>query len=229
MGQMIFVMGPAGSGKTTLCRAIKSYGTSIGRNIIYVNMDPFQQTDLNEMADISVSDYIRTEDIMESIDIGPNSALLRSMSEIAANIDELHIDTDEYYILDFPGQLELFSHCLSLIEIVEYCKKFHQCVAFYLMDAGCFKDDGKFLCGSLMCLMCVLRIAVPYYLIRSKADQGCVCRAEEHDLRGGNRELKDLNKDNHDLESSNHDLNKDDHDLESGNYDLNKDNHDLES
>ncbi|KAG0439660.1 GPN-loop GTPase 3 [Dictyocoela muelleri] len=184
MGHAIFVMGPAGSGKTTLCKSLKKYGETMGRSFILVNMDPYQATDIgvnqtNSLKytdyDISVTDYITSEDLMETLDIGPNCAILEAMAEIASNINELGIDTDEYYIFDFPGQLELFTHSESLVEIVNYCQKNHHCIIFYLMDNISFKDPNKFLSGSLMALLIISRFPVSYQLIRSKADQGCVC------------------------------------------------------
>ncbi len=110
--EIVVMLGPAGSGKTTLTAAL---GRWIERKqmirVGYVNLDPGVRK-LPYRPDIDIRNYVRVEDIMEKEGLGPNGALIASVDkavgyrgEIAAAMRKLPYP---YIIVDTPGQMELF-------------------------------------------------------------------------------------------------------------------------
>lgn len=93
----VIILGPAGSGKTTLVKKLKEFNT------ISINLDPASDTE----TDVDIRKWIRTEDIQKKYSLGINGALLKSMEMIAD--EEKWIDEgDEIKVVDTPGQLEIF-------------------------------------------------------------------------------------------------------------------------
>lgn len=93
----VIVLGPAGSGKTTLVKKLKEYGT------ISINLDPASEAE----ADIDIRQWVRTEQIQKKFSLGINGALLKSM-EMIAERDEWIDERDEIKVIDTSGQLEIF-------------------------------------------------------------------------------------------------------------------------
>lgn len=168
MGYALFIMGPAGSGKSTLCKKLKELESEIDRTFTLVNLDPFQEN--IEIYDITITDTLDITDIMNNLDLGPNGALLKALNEYSDYIEEI-IDEENFYIFDLPGQLEFFTHNESIMNIILTVSKSHNCLLLYLMDTLCFTDIKKFLSSSLVALIGISRFCIPYYLVRSKADQ----------------------------------------------------------
>ena len=79
MPRMIVVlMGPAGSGKTTLTAALgKWIEENQGYNVGYINLDPGAET-LPYNPDFDVREWFTVEDIMVKEDLGPNGAMIRA-------------------------------------------------------------------------------------------------------------------------------------------------------
>lgn len=106
------ILGPAGSGKTTLCKALgKWIGKVQGIKVAYVNLDPGAEY-LPYKPDIDVRNIVRLEYVMRTYNLGPNGALIKSMDLLKENLEQLTKDIGslkaEYIIIDTPGQMELF-------------------------------------------------------------------------------------------------------------------------
>ncbi len=102
---LVFIIGTAGSGKTTLAKNFSKY-LKEKEEAILINLDP--GNDLK--ADINIRDYVKAEDVMKKYNLGPNSALIKSIEIMYEKIDKiLNKIPDSYWkIIDTPGQLELF-------------------------------------------------------------------------------------------------------------------------
>ena len=111
-----YIIGPAGSGKSTLVKAlldyIKSYNHEI--SVISINLDPAVQT-LPYSPDIDIQDYITVNEVVEKTGLGPNGAIIAATDQMVNYIDDLKYEINQYndpeiVLVDTPGQMELFSY-----------------------------------------------------------------------------------------------------------------------
>ncbi|RLG03756.1 MAG: GTPase [Thaumarchaeota archaeon] len=108
----VFIVGTAGSGKSTLTSAFSDWLRSQDWSTIIVNLDPAAQV-LPYDPDVDVRDMVDYERIMATRKLGPNAALIASIREVARQAEELKEEVKsfnpDYILVDTPGQLELFA------------------------------------------------------------------------------------------------------------------------
>ena len=116
------VVGPPGSGKTTYCNGLEQFLTQIGRNVRIINLDPAND-DLPYKPYTSITELISLSDAMDKLHLGPNGALLYCMEYLEKNISWLQEkmkpqSSCNYYLIDCPGQIELYTHNKSMKNII---------------------------------------------------------------------------------------------------------------
>lgn len=169
---MIFVAGTAGSGKTLLTHALKSWYTGKGENAIAVNLDP-GVLNLPYDPDVDIRQSINLQDIMDSYELGPNGALILAADMIATKLAEVQEEIDscraEYVIVDTPGQTELFAFRESGEYIV---KEFNaeSKVLLFLMDPLLGTSPVNFLSLALLSASVGLRLNIPRISVLTKRD-----------------------------------------------------------
>ncbi|MBS7651174.1 MAG: ATP/GTP-binding protein [Candidatus Bathyarchaeia archaeon] len=109
---IIFLVGMAGSGKSSLTGAFHEWLKLNEQNSITVNLDP-GVTNLPYNPDVDIRDYISLEAIMEEYQLGPNGGLILAADLIGDNIEEVRESIEEIspdiVLVDTPGQIELFA------------------------------------------------------------------------------------------------------------------------
>ncbi len=110
----VFLIGPAGSGKTTMTKTLLEYLRESGEKVSAVNLDP-GVVYLPYRPDYDVREIVELRELMLREKLGPNGGLLRAHEIMLANIDkivkrirELAL-TSSFILIDTPGQLELFA------------------------------------------------------------------------------------------------------------------------
>ncbi|KAK8805423.1 hypothetical protein WA158_002079 [Blastocystis sp. Blastoise] len=158
-----FVVGPAGTGKSSYCKAMKDYCESSNRRTYVINLDPAAE-DLAYDCDLDIRDLISLNDALEEMNLGPNGGLVFS-DEIA------EFDEDGFFIFDCPGQIELFTHFTYMRDIAKKLTDngFRLC-SVYLMDAPFVSDEFKYISGSLMGLTTMLQMELPHVNVLTKCD-----------------------------------------------------------
>ena len=110
-----YIIGPAGSGKTTLTKAlvdyIRNYNNEI--SVITINLDPAVRT-LPYSPDIDIQDYITVDEVIDKTGLGPNGAIIAATDQMVNYLDDIKYEIEQYndpevILVDTPGQMELFS------------------------------------------------------------------------------------------------------------------------
>ncbi len=102
----IFVLGPAGSGKSLFVKNFSEYLISEGYKVRLVNLDP-GVLNLNYKPDFDIRKIFTIESIMREKNLGPNGAILEAMDRLA-KIGVPEFEGADYVLFDTPGQLEPF-------------------------------------------------------------------------------------------------------------------------
>ncbi len=110
-----YILGPAGSGKTTLTHALLDYLRHYNPEIsvISINLDPGVQK-LPYNPNIDIQDYVTVDQIVKQRGLGPNGAMIAATDEMINYIEDLKLEIEDYndpdlVLVDTPGQMELFS------------------------------------------------------------------------------------------------------------------------
>lgn len=169
----IFILGPAGSGKTTLTEKFGKYLEEQGFSVGYINLDAAVEK-LPYHPNFDIRNYYTVDDVMRKFNIGPNTALIRSVElllsyrdEIKKIVSELLFDKD-YIIIDTPGQLELVVFHSCGIEILKIFEG-KSCTVF-LIPADLLRSIRDFAFLKLLALAIKYRINMPIVTVISKAD-----------------------------------------------------------
>ncbi|CAM9475789.1 unnamed protein product, partial [Choristocarpus tenellus] len=170
------VVGPPGSGKTTYCHGMHQYLKALGRDAAVINLDPANYGEgLPYEAELDIGDLVSLESVMAEFDLGPNGAMLYCLEYLDKNedwlVEKLSKLRHKYLIFDFPGQVELFTHCQCVQRIVHRLQK-EDCrlTAVHLVDAYNCSNPSLFISVTLLSLMVMLRLELPHINILSKVD-----------------------------------------------------------
>ena len=174
------VLGPPGSGKTKYCSIMQEYLTTLGRKCYVINLDPANDR-LSYECQLNIFDLINIEDVMVNCVLGPNGALVYCMEFLEENVDWLvenlsdlcnrNQEKKPYFLFDFPGQVELYTHHKSVRNIIQMLAKLdYRLCCVNLDDSYYASDAAKFISVMLMSLSTMLQIELPHVNFLSKMD-----------------------------------------------------------
>jgi GTPase SAR1 family protein len=168
----IFLVGTAGSGKTSLAQAYHEWVKERGLDVLVVNMDPGVEL-LPYTPDIDVRDWVNVDDVMEKYGVGPNGAQILSADLLAVKIREIKELLDKYgatyVIIDTPGQIELFAYRQASKVILETLGESNSIISF-LFDPVLSSTPRGFVSLLLLSASIQFRFSVPFLNVLSKSD-----------------------------------------------------------
>lgn len=163
----VLVIGSAGSGKSTFCLNI--YDQLLRDNPILINFDP-STVSRNEYT-YDIREYISTQDVMEECDMGPNGSILIAIKEMVKEIDLITNELkNNFVIIDMPGQIEIYLHCSSFIQLMNHFKLLGQIIIVSMFDGFNFLCVEKFLASCLNMVIVTARVEAPVVCLVSKGD-----------------------------------------------------------
>lgn len=187
-GCVQIVVGPAGSGKSTYCQIMQEHCATLGgarrRNVLVVNLDPAAER-INYDCAIDVRDLISVEDVMEELGLGPNGGLLYCMEYLLQNLSWLqeqmepqgaaYGDMHDYWLVDCPGQIELYTHVPIMRTILDRMQNqwgfTPGCmVSVFCVDSTFCCDAQKMISGQLLALSAMISMELPHINVLTKGD-----------------------------------------------------------
>jgi len=132
----IFILGPAGSGKSLFVKNFSEYLISEGYKVKLVNLDP-GVLDPGYKPDFDIRSIFTVESIMRDKNLGPNGAILEAMDRLA-KIGLPEFNDMDYTLFDTPGQLEPFLFRNAGREIIG---RFEDRCCLFLGDLPALKEN----------------------------------------------------------------------------------------
>lgn len=170
-------IGPPGSGKSSCVLALKEMCQKLKRNVITINLDP-ANIYVNFDPNFDVSSVVSVTDTMKEQQLGPNGALMFCMDSIAESTVQITealkplIKKATYFLIDCPGQVELYTHSDCMRKFVDVFQKEldAKLATVNLVDVTLASTKDGFLGQSLMALGMMLRMYTPHINVLSKFD-----------------------------------------------------------
>lgn len=170
----VIILGPAGSGKTTLASSLGSWiSKNVNLRVSYVNLDPAAEM-LPYKPDVDVRKYVDAFKLMREEGLGPNAAIVKSVDMISSMVNSLfneltEVDAD-VLLVDTPGQSEVFVFRGSGPSIVNSLKGLGRTVGIYVYDASLKLGPLENIITYLMGLVIQLRLGIITLPIMNKID-----------------------------------------------------------
>ena len=169
------IIGPAGSGKSTYCKIMQDHCENIKRTIKIINLDPAAEK-FKYKCDLDIRELINIDEVMKKKKLGPNGALIYCMEYLYDNIEFLTEYFDNkgdnyYYLIDCPGQLELYSHSDIMKKITNYLKKNgFSIVSIFCLDCTFLQEQSKFISRNVLSLATMIQMELPHLTVMTKCD-----------------------------------------------------------
>ena len=172
MRLLVYVLGPAGSGKSTFTASFSEWLLNEAGIALLMNLDP-ASTYLPYTPDIDIRTYVDAREIMKKYNLGPNGAIIASTDLMLVHLDKIREDIshfdDGYILIDTPGQMEVFAfRRTGEIIVRSLCEE--KCVIVFLIDAILANFPSGFLSQLFLAASIYYRFKLPLYLLLNKID-----------------------------------------------------------
>ncbi|MCX8181779.1 MAG: ATP/GTP-binding protein [Candidatus Methanomethyliaceae archaeon] len=167
----LIIIGPAGSGKSTLTKSFGKWLENEGIMVDYVNLDPGAEK-LPFTPSFDVRNIVKVEELMRKEDLGPNGALIRAaeiMEERFAEVLEaVSALAPDFLLVDTPGQMEIFLFRTLGPKLASSLRG--RTVSAFLIDPVLMKKPNDFMVLKMLGLVVELRLGIPSIEIVNKCD-----------------------------------------------------------
>jgi hypothetical protein len=169
---LIYFVGTAGVGKSTLTRAFHYWTTRQKIDAIILNLDPGAEY-LPYVPDIDVRDWVVLSDIMTQYGLGPNGAQVVCADMVAFKLPEILRQLEEfktdYVLVDTPGQIELFAFRSASKRTIEALGQARSFMVF-MFDPLVARSPSGLISQLLLSATVQFRLALPALNVLAKAD-----------------------------------------------------------
>ena len=172
MPPVLFVVGTAGAGKSTLVTAFQRWTRFLEVECLTINLDPGAER-VHYDPEFDVRDLISLHEVMEEYDLGPNGAQILAADLVAAQSydiqDELEGLAGDLLVIDTPGQVELFAFREASSHMVEVLGQ-GQAALIFLFDPMLSQSASGFVSQMLLSNIVHFRLGLPTANFLSKSD-----------------------------------------------------------
>ena len=169
---VIFVVGTAGAGKSSLVTAFQRWARFLEVDALTINLDPGAER-VHYDPEFDVRDLISLSDVMSEYDLGPNGAQILAADLVAAQAEDVFQEIDgisgDMLVVDTPGQVELFAFREASSHLVEVIGQGRACLIF-LFDPMLSQTPSGFVSQMLLSSIVHFRLGLPTANFLSKSD-----------------------------------------------------------
>ena len=168
-----FIVGTAGSGKSYLTASLERWLAASELSATVLNLDPGVDSP-PYTSDVDIREYVDYGEIMKTLEMGPNGALVASLDMAVNQLDDIReevLNTERDYVLvDCPGQMELFAYRNSGPLIVSSLGGDEPSLSLYLLDSNIARMPTGYLSSLLLGASISVRFGLPQLNVLSKPD-----------------------------------------------------------
>ncbi|HIE82291.1 MAG TPA: GTPase [Candidatus Poseidoniales archaeon] len=169
---VVFVVGTAGAGKSTLVTAFQRWARFLQIDVLTINLDPGAER-VHFDPEFDVRDIVSLSDVMDEYDLGPNGAQILAADLVASQAFDIYEEIEglsgDILIIDTPGQVELFAFREASTHLVEVLGQGRACLVF-LFDPMLSQTPSGFVSQMLLSSIVHFRLGLPTANFLSKAD-----------------------------------------------------------
>lgn len=171
----MIVLGMAGSGKTTFVQKLAEHLHRIEAPGYLINLDPACH-DMPYPANIDIRDTINYKRVMKEYELGPNGAIITSLNLFTTKFDQLLSLIEQrrrehkHFILDTPGQIEVFNWSASGMIITETLASQMPTVIVYVIDTVRNTNPSTFMSNMLYACSILYKTKLPLIIVFNKTD-----------------------------------------------------------
>lgn len=174
-GNVYVVVGMAGAGKTSFLERVATYLERSGKPPYIINLDPAAMR-LPYDANIDIRDTVDYKSVMSEYCLGPNGAILTSANLFATRFDkvvsicDLRAQDYEYFFIDTPGQIEIFTWSASGIMITDMLSAHFRTTILFILDTPKCQNPQIFMSNMLQAVSVLYRSRLAVILVFNKID-----------------------------------------------------------
>jgi GTPase SAR1 family protein len=172
MTNTLFLVGMAGSGKSSLTASYSEWLKNSDQDVLVANFDP-GATAIPYNPDIDARKYVDVENLMLDYKLGPNGALIMASDLLADHLEEIRDEVEDanpdILLVDTPGQIELFAFREGGRFMANELTGEKRAV-IYLMDAPFVRFPLNFVSSIYLAAAISSRIMQPQIYALSKTD-----------------------------------------------------------
>lgn len=171
----LIVMGMAGSGKTTFVQKLAEKLYEEDTPGYLINLDPACR-DMPYPATIDIRDTINYKRVMKEYELGPNGAIITSLNLFTTKFDQLVTLIEQkshlhkYFVLDTPGQIEVFNWSASGMIITETLASQMPTAIVFVMDTVRNRNPATFMSNMLYACSILYKTKLPLIVVLNKTD-----------------------------------------------------------
>tara|TARA_B100000459_G_C8565081_1_gene195856 strand:+ start:72 stop:896 length:825 start_codon:yes stop_codon:yes gene_type:complete len=172
MPPVVFVVGTAGAGKSSLVTAFQRWARFLEVDVLAINLDPGAES-MKYDPEFDVRDLVTISDVMHEYDLGPNGAQILAADLVAAQAEDVFEEIEgvsgDILIIDTPGQVELFAFREASSHLVQVLGQGMACLVF-LFDPMLSQTPSGFVSQMLLSSIVHFRLGLPTANFLSKSD-----------------------------------------------------------
>lgn len=169
---VLFVVGTAGAGKSSLVTAFQRWARFLEVDVLTINLDPGAER-VHYDPEFDVRDLVSLSDVMDEYDLGPNGAQILAADLVASQAEDVFEEIDgisgDIMVVDTPGQVELFAFREASSHLVDVIGQGRACLVF-LFDPMLSQTPSGFVSQMLLSSIVHFRLGLPTANFLSKSD-----------------------------------------------------------
>jgi len=142
-----------------------------------LNLDPAVYK-IPYTANIDIRDTVNYKEVMKQFNLGPNGGIMTSLNLFATRFDQVIKFVDQravdgnvdYFLVDTPGQIEIFTWSASGAIITETFASSQPSVVVYVVDTVRTSTPSTFMSNMLYACSIMYKTKLPFVVVFNKTD-----------------------------------------------------------